>query len=64
MVEAFFVGSELGGVQVDAAVYVEASPLSGVHSVQGLHSSVCEDVSGRRSANVHLETHHYGVASW
>ena len=45
MVEAFFIGSELGGVKVDATIHAEASPLSRVHSVQGLHCSVCENVS-------------------
>ena len=47
MVEAFFIRSELGGVQVDAAIHAEASPLGGVHAMQGFHCSVCENVSGR-----------------
>ena len=52
MVEAFFIGSELGGGQVDATIHAEASPLGGVHSVECFHCSVCEDVSCRRGANV------------
>lgn len=64
MVEAFFIGSELGGVQVDATIHAEASPLCGVHSVEGLHCSVCEDVSGGRCTNVQLHIHRDCVAAW
>ena len=63
MVEAFFVCSELGGVQVDASIHVEVSPLGGVHSVQGLHCSVSENIGGGRCTNVQLHIHHHGVAA-
>ena len=64
MVEAFFIRSELGGVKVSAAVYAEASPLGGVHTVEGLYCAVCEGVSGGRCTNVHLHIHHDGIAAW
>jgi hypothetical protein len=64
MVEAFFIGSELGGGQMDATIHAEASPLGGMHSVESFHCSVCENVSGGRSANVHLEADHDGIAAW
>ena len=63
MVEAFFIRSELGGVQVDATIHAEASPLGGVNAVQSLHCSVCEDVSRGRCTNVQLYIHSDCVAA-
>lgn len=63
MVEAFIIGSELGGGQVRTSIHAEASPLGCVHSVQGLHCSVCEDVSRGRCTNVQLHIHRDCVAA-